>query len=310
MNNDLIDRYLRGECTLEERIAVTRWAAESPDNREQIVAARRLYESTLLNTEEESSRKKHFPKWLRWTLSSVAAASVAAAGVFIGHKSVEPVGQSPFAARTIEVPVGQRVHTVLSDGTSVWLNSNSRLELVADGGGFRKVRLDGEALFDVSHDESRPFVVETERNSVTVLGTTFDVSAYGDSGNCSVKLYEGSVSLSDSDGSEICRLAPFQRVDIIGDGYMMSGMNPNERELWTEGIYFFDDKTYSEIFRTVQSYYKTRITIEDAAVADFKCTCRVRQEDGLEHLLNVLNLVHPFRWRWNSDRTEVRLSLK
>ena len=305
MNNDLIDRYLRGECTLEERIAVTRWAAESPDNREQIVAARRLYESTLLNTEEESSRKKHFPKWLRWTLSSVAAA-----GVFIGHKSVEPVGQSPFAARTIEVPVGQRVHTVLSDGTSVWLNSNSRLELVADGGGFRKVRLDGEALFDVSHDESRPFVVETERNSVTVLGTTFDVSAYGDSGNCSVKLYEGSVSLSDSDGSEICRLAPFQRVDIIGDGYMMSGMNPNERELWTEGIYFFDDKTYSEIFRTVQSYYKTRIIIEDAAVADFKCTCRVRQEDGLEHLLNVLNLVHPFRWRWNSDRTEVRLSLK
>ena len=93
---------------------------------------------------------------------------------------------------------------VLSDGTRVTLNASSRLRYPTSfDGSAREVWLDGEAYFDVSRDPRKPFVVHTERQSVRVLGTSFNVMAYdGDTFN-TVTLLSGAVRLDvlGADGS-------------------------------------------------------------------------------------------------------------
>ena len=74
--------------------------------------------------------------------------------------------------QTVAVPAGQRAQITLADGTKVWLNANSKLVYPTSfKKGIRQVELDGEAYFDVKHNEDNPFVVGTKSMNVTVLGT-------------------------------------------------------------------------------------------------------------------------------------------
>src|SRR5690606_9851089 len=99
----------------------------------------------------------------------------------------------------------------LSDGTRVWLNSNSTLkfppEFATDQ---RAVEISGEAFFEVAHDAKRPFIVKSYYQEITVLGTTFNVKAYyGDELNTTT-LVEGSVQVRGRTGNDRFKLLPGQ----------------------------------------------------------------------------------------------------
>ena len=79
----------------------------------------------------------------------------------------------------ITVPNGQKRTVTLPDGTKIWINSGSTLSYPKiPGKKYREVRLSGEALFEVTKNKHRPFIVKTKEVSVKVLGTVFNVSAY------------------------------------------------------------------------------------------------------------------------------------
>ena len=97
---------------------------------------------------------------------------------------------------------------MLADGTKVWLNSASRLIYPQSFmGKERRVVLSGEAFFDVAHDAERPFIVETSRMNVKVLGTRFNVNDYDDNEEVSTTLVNGSVEIV-SGGQQAFRLVP------------------------------------------------------------------------------------------------------
>ena len=98
---------------------------------------------------------------------------------------------------TLIVPYGKRSEVQLSDGTLVWLNSGSRLvypAVFADDK--REVYLEGEAIFEVTHDRQRPFKVLSEGQEIEVLGTVFNVSSYLDEESINTVLKSGSVRIS------------------------------------------------------------------------------------------------------------------
>ena len=102
------------------------------------------------------------------------------------------------------VPVGGDYRMVLGDGTKVWVNSASELEIPERfQAGERRVRLRGEAYFEVARDTARPFWVEAEGVSVQVLGTRFNVAAYGEDGRVETTLAEGKVAVSSGEGRRV-----------------------------------------------------------------------------------------------------------
>lgn len=103
---------------------------------------------------------------------------------------------------TVIVPYGKRTHITLSDNSSVWLNSGSKLIYPACfAADKREVFLEGEAIFEVSHNKQKPFHVVTEDVEVKVLGTVFDLSAYSDDKTTSTILETGSVEIKNNHGS-------------------------------------------------------------------------------------------------------------
>src|SRR3546814_509770 len=100
------------------------------------------------------------------------------------------------AMNTLIVPYGKRTKLQLSDGSTVWLNSGSKLAYPASfNEDKRKVYLEGEAIFEVTHDKSHPFMVIAKDFEIEVLGTVFNVSNYSDDPSINTVLKNGSVKI-------------------------------------------------------------------------------------------------------------------
>lgn len=98
----------------------------------------------------------------------------------------------------VEVPVGQRKKIVLPDGSVVWLNSKSKLTYPSVfNNGTREVELEGEALFDVTHNPDKPFTVITPAYRINVLGTVFNVKSYSANMVFETTLISGSVKVQE-----------------------------------------------------------------------------------------------------------------
>lgn len=122
---------------------------------------------------------------------------------------------SDYSELEISIPKGNIMEIILSDGTSVWLNAESKLKFPSQfkkTGKQRLVSLYGEAYFDVAKNTKKPFIVKTEDLTVKVLGTEFNISNYKEDNTVKTTLIEGSVTLNRTQNSESTLLAPNDQV--------------------------------------------------------------------------------------------------
>ncbi|WP_297907368.1 FecR domain-containing protein [uncultured Parabacteroides sp.] len=195
-----------------------------------------------------------------------------------------------------ETPAGQRAKVTLGDGTVVWLNAHTKLRYPSY---FeekeRRVELNGEAYFEVAHDEKAPFVVSTEKLDIKVLGTKFNVSAYNGEKDFSAYLVEGAVEVygrTKEVGSLF--LSPNEQVRLVGDQLVKEVFGDNDFLLWKDGIYAFDDTPLREIVHKLELYYDVKFVIRDPRLADYKFSGKFRQQDGVESVLRALQRIERF----------------
>lgn len=142
-------------------------------------------------------------------LSRVAAIIMLPVLIYVGwemlNRRVWQKNQSEIVYNEIICPLGARSQFELPDGTTGWLNNGSSLRYPARfNGDTRHVELTGEAYFDVTHHRNRPFIIDTDRMDVKVLGTRLNVYAYPDDHFQSFTLEEGTIELIRlEDGEEI-----------------------------------------------------------------------------------------------------------
>lgn len=164
---------------------------------------------------------------------------------------------------TINIPRGGQYTVTLSDGTKVWLNSESSLTYpVAFGGAERKVILKGEAYFEVSKNEQKPFIAQTDHAEVYVLGTHFNINAYKDEKNVKVTLLEGSVRLSA--GPDKALLTPGEQgiVELSHAGIERKKVNVNQVMAWKAGYFIFRNNTIQDIMRQIERWYDVEVVYE------------------------------------------------
>ncbi|NJO69319.1 MAG: FecR domain-containing protein, partial [Bacteroidetes bacterium] len=137
-------------------------------------------ENQIRHIEPETGKKKISSKKIYLEVAKIAAIFIIAVTLsFYFLRDTKEVTQ---AWNTIEVPIGQRTFLTLADGTKVWLNAKTRFTFPNHfNRDNRTVKLDGEAIFDVVHNQDAPFIVETQKYNVKVLGTEFNVYAYNQS---------------------------------------------------------------------------------------------------------------------------------
>nr|WP_321522807.1 FecR domain-containing protein [uncultured Macellibacteroides sp.] len=295
---ELLQRYIKGEVTEDERIRVVVWLDESPDHMDEYIVLRKLYDITLWNdkVKDPLSIKRRKKSLLNIGLEIIKIAAIFLIA-FVGSHYYLNQHQSASKLQTIHVPAGQRVELTLSDGTDVWLNSSTTLRFptyfTADS---RKVELEGEGYFIVKHDADCPFIVQTEKYAVRVLGTEFNVKAYRGSNSFETALLNGSVEILTPDRKNNIRINPDQMA-ILLDGKIVTENIPDKNYFkWKEGIFCFENESVASLMEKLELYYDVNIDMQSKALLKDRYSGKFRMKDGIEHVLKVLQLKYKFSY--------------
>lgn len=344
-------RYVRGESSPREHAEVRKWIASDPDHEEIILFVKKLLESPAETKEdwdvdsawlryniqhgrdfeehaeeendtagsdefqriplETSAQKK--PYKFKWGLVAAAAAMISLILLYTVPREHEPVSevQAP-VVKEIVSDYGQRTHLRLSDGTRVILNAGSKIitpEVFPDS--LRRVRLEGQAFFNVATDSARPFIVSTDRAVTEVLGTKFDIRAYPEDEQMEVTVAEGRVALrskqdtANLSGKEITKnqqgsLSPsgIARVTEVKDLSAYLG--------WTEGKLVFSNEPFSRVRKTLERYYNIKIATEGKQPGRRRFTGSFTDSQPLEEVLEAVALSLNMEYREAaSERTYI-----
>jgi len=158
---------------------------------------------------------------------------------------------------TLSTPRGGQYQIVLPDGTRVWLNSASSLKYPTTfAGNDRRVELNGEAYFEVSKDPSKPFYVKTATQTVTVLGTHFNINSYADEIAAKTTLLEGSVRITGNINGATAKLKPGeQAVNTINAIDVKENADIDEAVAWKNGKFLFRNTDLHTIMRQLSRWY-------------------------------------------------------
>lgn len=314
MNPELLQKYIAGNATEAEKQRVTKWIQENPENMREYMAQRKLHDMALWRTEpvaEENSReRKHFS--LRGVCMEAAKIAAVLAIVLLGTHYWTGKHQVPEDKtwQSIYVPAGQRAELMLADGTKVWLNSRSTLTFPGSfKGNIRNVKLDGEGYFAVTKNVEQPFIVETNKCNVKVLGTEFNVMAYAADSVWETSLLEGAVEiLVPGSNNSGMRLEPNMMASLKGNRLVKGRIKEADYFLWREGLLCFNDISVRDMIEKLKLYYGVDIVVNNPRILKNRYTGKFRTKDGVEHVLKVLKLNNKFTYTKNDETNVITIN--
>jgi transmembrane sensor len=208
---------------------------------------------------------------------------------------------------TLIVPYGKRSEVVLSDGSKVWLNSGSKLIFPAIfSNDKREVYLEGEAIFEVTYNEKKSFIVKSKNQDIEVLGTIFNVSNYSDDDSIFTVLKSGSVQIHYKNDNLISskkhlKIAPntlatynkkAKRIDT-------STVNVETYFSWRDGVFVFKNDALKTIMKKLSRYYNVDIIINDENLSNQMFSGYLDVNEDLDHVLKIINQAEtsPFTYK-------------
>ncbi|TSJ38895.1 DUF4974 domain-containing protein [Mucilaginibacter corticis] len=196
---------------------------------------------------------------------------------------------NPTGENSIITPRGGQYQVILPDGTQVLLNAASSLTYpVVFSGGERLVKLSGEAYFEVAKDKAHPFKVSSGTQTVTVLGTHFNINAYSDETSTKTTLLEGSVEVTS--GNNETRIIPGQQALLASDGQLSKKtVDPDKEVAWKNGLFSFDGDDVKTIMRQIARWYNVDISYS-GALPDEKFYGEITRSSKLADVLRIMEI--------------------
>lgn len=208
----------------------------------------------------------------------------------------------------IYVPKGETMRVLFQDGSEAYLNSDTKLRYPEKFGlRNRKVFLEGEAYFNVSSNKRRPFIVETEKNSIAVLGTSFNIYAYGDTDQIEVVLDEGKIIFY----TEACNytILPGQKIiynKVNGSTTINNLKQALDESIWKMNILHFSNTPLYDVLRTLNKRYNIRFVIENSSALEYSYTLTSKQST-VENILLELEKIAPVNFTIKDNVVHVNL---
>lgn len=198
------------------------------------------------------------------------------------------------AFHTLTIPRGGQFFVALSDGTKIWLNSESKLKYPVSfsEGQPRSVELlYGEAYFEVSpstEHQGAGFRVKHPQQDVQVLGTTFNIKAYKDETTIYTTLVEGKVEIVTPNGKQI--LMPHQQAQVNSSAHTLSvsATNVYNEVSWKAGVFSFNDKSLKEIMTVLARWYDMEVEIKNPDIANEKFIGVLMRSQNIEGVLSIM----------------------
>lgn len=304
---DLLDRYLQGKCTREEinllhqfydsfqeealkdgRDAFDVWLQKGKIHRN---IKGKIEQKDRQQYEEQQLKASKFRLLLKIAASVLIAFSLGI-GSYIAYVN-QPAPEIVWMEKSTQK--GQQATIILTDGTKVFLNADSKLSFPEH---FhtekREVVLEGEAFFDVVKNSKRPFIIKSGNLITTVLGTSFNIKAFeGDPLEVTVATGRVKVNAQKEGGiPEEIYLNPYQQAYYDGK-LSKREVDINQFIAWKEKIIHFDEVTLAEAVIVLERWFNVSIVIENETVGQCKFSGKYINDnltnimESLEHILGI-----------------------
>jgi len=363
---DLIAKKITGEATTDELKELEEllrahpelfyplttiadfWKSSNPGDRRQAMEAeqaldRHLERSKALGVDldapaEDETRGAEQPRrrlrraWLITPLVLLTAVTVLL--VYRSSPPQPPLIKPAEEAKEISEVVthnGSRTNLLLPDGTRVWLNAGSRLTYEKTyGAQSREVNLTGEALFDVAHNATRPFIIHATHVDIRVLGTRFNVKSYPTDRTTETTLLKGSIEVSiKARPDEKIILKPNEKLVIANDDSTLHRRDPaaykprtteslvnirkpaydsitgiNIETSWVEDRLVFQDEAFGTLSKDMERWYGVRIEFTKPQLEDLHFTGNF-QKETIQQALEALKLTAPFTYTIHENQITI-----
>lgn len=307
MDSKLLYKYLENSATEEEVQQVLDWLDADPAHWRELEQVDKTFAASILHgagiqpqstAAEASHGARRRRRMIRYTIE---AAAVVAIGFALSYQLTENrLGKWSQQTTMLEVPTGHYMSATLPDGTTVWLNSGTTLEYPQVFAGHeRRVKVSGEAMFDVRHDARHPFVVETYACDIEALGTKFDVVADPCEGLFSTALLEGSVRVTNrlTPGEQLI-LKPNEEVFMADGRLTLDTIGSLDEYLWTEGMISFKGVSFEELMQKFERSFGVKIVIDRKQMPTINFNHgKVRISDGVDSALRLLQMASDFKYQ-------------
>ncbi|GHU56448.1 anti-sigma factor [Bacteroidia bacterium] len=289
----LLLAYVKGAISKEDKALVERWIQEDPAHEAELLQMARIsyaqqtYErinarnpyAAFENVQRKIGRKKRKLMIRRLTTLAACFIGVILLSTIIWHQK----GEVPYKIQpqfvTLLANTGMRTEFNLPDGTTVCLNSDSRLTyLIPYSKDERRVLLMGEAFFDVAEDMHHPFIVSThdDEMQIKVLGTTFNIEAYEDDPVVTATLVKGKINilLNNQGVQNEYTLSPSEKAtyNVRDKTFHVKKATDLHETTWTKGILSFKDTPFPEVLRKLTRYYNVEFEVKDRIIETYLFT--------------------------------------
>ncbi|MDR0573547.1 MAG: FecR domain-containing protein [Tannerella sp.] len=202
----------------------------------------------------------------------------------------------------VVVPYGKKSSITFADGTKLWLNAGSRAVYPVEfEKNRREVFIDGEAYFEVTKDIDRPFIVKTGTIDITVLGTTFNVSAYPTEHHIDVVLVSGCVEVGK--GNKNARLYPdhaftYDRQTMKQDIY---SVDVYDYVCWKDGFLKFNGETLDNVLRRIEKYYALKV-VTNESFEQYRITGKLDMKESVEDVMRIIAEMAHVRYKIENNK--------
>ncbi|TCC99359.1 DUF4974 domain-containing protein [Pedobacter hiemivivus] len=200
---------------------------------------------------------------------------------------------------TLVVPRGGEYKLVMSDGTEVWLNSETRLRYpaVLNETGDRMVYLEsGEAYFKVTKNKHAPFLVNLNGMQVEVLGTSFNINTFNQ--KISTTLVEGSIKVNRKGKAALFQVPGEQsNFDPITKDISKSEVDVYPYTSWKDGWLVFNDNSLDEVLEQVGRWYDYNVSFESPELKVLRFGGKLRKSKRITDVLNVIERSNELKYR-------------
>ena len=318
MTDELLFKYVSGQAVPIEILTVQEWMDGSENRKNELARLRNIWILAGLENEIDpicrdweteriwniirSLNEKEQKRNLFIHLSKYAAIFLffmCISGV-VGYYISESSKRSENSFSEIIVPKGQRSTVVLPDGSKVQLNSDTHLKFVKFDTHQRIVRLEGEGYFDVTHDPSRPFTVETTTSQIEVLGTSFNVTSYLDDSSMTTYLSSGKVKISDKSGNIILNPSEAYTYNKVTRESTKRIISDQRYSGWTKGIMVIEKETIGSLVKRIERRFNVKVVFGDNEVQNHVYTGTISDQD-LNNILKALEFASSIKYKRNGD---------
>ncbi|MFY0606673.1 MAG: FecR domain-containing protein [Cyclobacteriaceae bacterium] len=302
ITSELLVAYFRNEATEDQDRILESWVSESSANRQKLAELKLIWVDTgsvrvneldttksydidkawakVKSTTRASSTGFFYLTLRRLAMAATVVFSLVAWYIFLNNQPIEKIAQAQ----------NEVIEQILPDSSTITLNKNSQLAYLEEfTENERRVKLKGQAFFDVKPNKQKPFVIEAASTVVKVVGTSFDVKV--DEKKVTVMVESGEVLFGKD--NKMLSLKPGEKAEfdlITQELAFFTEVSTNGKEqFWRTKSLNFDGQSLFSIVKTLKEVYKTEIILETDAIK----SCRLNvsfENDSIENIMEIISL--------------------